>query len=121
MADPGIFNEKAQTWSADIESEERRIDLHANFRSRKCVIDAVNLIFRQIMRQEVGGIEYDDREELKPGYPYPDEPDDMVPELLLAQKDDYPDAGDKIFAEAQMVARRILDMAGRMKIYDKET
>ena len=121
MADPGIFNEKAQTWSADKESEERRIDLHANFRSRKCVIDAVNLIFRQIMRQEVGGIEYDDREELKPGYPYPDEPGDMVPELLLAQKEDYPDAGDKIFAEAQMVARRILDMAGRMKIYDKET
>ena len=121
MADPEIFNEKAQTWSSDTEAEERRIDLHANFRSRKHVIDAVNLIFRQIMRQEVGGIEYDDREELRPGYPYPDEPQEMVPELLLAEKEDFPDAGDKISAEAQMVARRILAMAGKMKIYDKET
>ena len=121
MADPEIFNEKAQSWSSDTEAAERRIDLHANFRSRKYVIDAVNLIFRQIMRQEVGGIEYDDREELRPGYPYPDEPQDMVPELLLAEKEDFPDAGDKISAEAQMVARRILAMAGKMKIYDKET
>ena len=121
MADPGIFNEKADTWSMDPEAMDRRIDLHANFRSRKCVIDAVNLIFRQIMRREVGGIEYDEREMLRPGYPYPDEPAELAPEFLFAQTDDIPGETDKVSAEAGMVARRILAMVGSMKIYDKET
>ena len=38
----------------------QRIDLHKNFRSRAEVLDSVNDIFRQIMKKELGGIEYDD-------------------------------------------------------------
>lgn len=121
MADPGIFNEKAQVWPAEENAPERRIDLHANFRSRACILDAVNLIFRQIMRREAGGIEYDEREMLRRGYPFPDDPDELIPELLLIEKDEYPEADSRAEAEAQAVAGRILQIAGRMQIYDKDT
>ena len=73
MADAGIFLEKAQTYSREETAIERRIDLHRNFRSRREVLDVVNLIFRQIMRREVGGVEYTSAQELRPGYSFPDE------------------------------------------------
>ena len=121
MADPEIFTQKAQTWPEDAASAHRRIDLHSNFRSRKCVIDAVNLIFRQIMRREVGGITYDDREELTQGFPFPEDTPQLLPELLLIQSDDVADADSRVDAEAQAVAQKILQMVGRTQIYDKET
>ena len=71
MADTGIFLEKAKTYSPQPDAAERRIDLHRNFRSRSCVLDAVNLVFSQIMRREIGGVEYTSSEELRPGRTFP--------------------------------------------------
>lgn len=47
-----------------------RIDLNANFRSRKEVLNATNYIFAQIMSERVGEILYDDNASLKPAAPY---------------------------------------------------
>ena len=71
MADTGIFLEKAASYSGEAHAKQRRIDLHSNFRSRACVLDAVNLIFRQIMRRETGGVEYSEDQELRAGYVFP--------------------------------------------------
>ena len=52
------------------ESKKQRIDLHKNFRSRKEVLDSVNFIFRQIMTENLGGIDYDDDAALNVGADY---------------------------------------------------
>lgn len=49
-----------------------RIDLAANFRSRREVVDAVNFLFRQIMSPGVGEIDYDPSAELINRASYPD-------------------------------------------------
>ena len=148
MADPRIFLEKAKTFRTEESAGQRRIDLHSNFRSRVQVLDAVNLIFRQIMRREIGGVEYSQDQELRGGYPYPDchpqgysteeaadsgaarsecadstdsKENEMLPELILIEQDDVPDATDRIEAEAAAVAQRILSMVGRLPVYHKET
>ncbi|MBB6678750.1 UvrD-helicase domain-containing protein [Cohnella lubricantis] len=50
-----------------------RIDLARNFRSRPRVVDAVNHVFRLILREKVGEMNYDRRAELVYGEGYPAE------------------------------------------------
>lgn len=127
MADPGIFLDKYEHYKTGGDKPgERRIDLHKNFRSRERVLDGVNLIFRQIMRREVGGIEYGEDESLYPGasfaqYPEGTERDIDVPELLLADEGDVPLADSREAAEADVIAARILQLAGRYPVLDKGT
>ncbi len=128
MADPEIFMQKERTYSTGEDAPERRIDLHMNFRSRGMVLDAVNMIFRQIMRKEVGGVEYTPAQELREGFVFPEDEEnegrtgeELLPELLLAQKGDVPGALNDIETEAQIVAARIRAMTGHTRIYDKKT
>ena len=66
LSRPELFMEKYNTYSLE-DCVTQRIDLHKNFRSRGEVLDSVNDIFRQIMKKELGGIEYDDSAALYPG------------------------------------------------------
>lgn len=43
------------------------IDLNKNFRSRKEVLESINLIFEHIMDYKIGGVDYDDMQKLKFG------------------------------------------------------
>ena len=72
QARPELFTEKASLYGKD-EKAGIRIDLHENFRSRHEVIDAVNGLFRQLMRKEIGGVDYDDAAALYTGADYPEE------------------------------------------------
>lgn len=73
LAMPEIFMEKYAKYSTlDFAengevNQEQRIDLDINFRSRKVVLDSVNVIFKQIMQESVGGILYDSNASLKYG------------------------------------------------------
>ena len=64
-----------------------KIDLNANFRSRKEVLHATNYIFSQIMGEQVGEIEYDEAASLKPGAPY-EETETPVELALLYEVED---------------------------------
>lgn len=57
MADPTIFLEKMAQCGA---GHGTRIDLSANFRSSKAVIDAVNGVFSRTMTSDTAGIAYDE-------------------------------------------------------------
>ncbi|PID14368.1 helicase-exonuclease AddAB subunit AddA [Sporosarcina sp. P34] len=72
LAEPGLFLGKYDRFTSDIGDQGLKIDLNANFRSRKEVLDATNFIFRQIMGTRVGEIEYDDAAALKYGAQYPE-------------------------------------------------
>jgi len=65
-----------------------RIDLARNFRSRRRVVDAVNHVFRLIMREPAGEMNYDRRAELVygEGYPAEDASEDVYAvEMILLQ------------------------------------
>lgn len=123
------------------------IDLARNFRSRMEVVNAVNMIFRQIMNETVAEINYDERAELVYGANFPGAaekgPDTFfAPELLLidrgaaAGKLEETEDGETPLQEseaiesetaqleARAIARRILQMTGLnggapLLIYDK--
>ncbi|MGG6314327.1 helicase-exonuclease AddAB subunit AddA [Paenibacillus macerans] len=88
LAEPGLFLEKYRTYGDDFGGAGLRIDLARNFRSRREVVDAVNLLFRQIMNESVAEISYDARAELVYGDGFPvGGDDDYRPELLLIDRD----------------------------------
>ena len=123
LSRPELFMEKYRTYSLK-ESSRQRIDLHRNFRSRPEVLDCVNDVFRQIMRKETGGIEYDDSAALYPGASFPPLPegreDSDRAELLLLDKEEL--AGeDERRAEAGLIAGRIRRLIREGVVLDKGT
>ena len=72
LAEPGLFLGKYSRFTSDDGENGLKIDLNANFRSRKEVLDATNFIFSQVMGERVGEVEYDDAAALKYGARYPD-------------------------------------------------
>jgi len=66
QARPEIFLHKYNTY------EDNKIQLFANFRSRKNVLDLTNIIFENIMSKEFGSIEYNENEFLNVGQEYKD-------------------------------------------------
>ncbi|MRH44176.1 helicase-exonuclease AddAB subunit AddA [Aquibacillus halophilus] len=62
-AEPSLFLEKYKRF-ADHDHPAKRIDLARNFRSRDQVLSATNYIFRQLLNEEVGEMEYEKDAEL---------------------------------------------------------
>lgn len=74
LADPTIFLNKYRTFAPYQEAQEgqpRKIALSRNFRSRPEVLQAANYLFRNIMSQELGEMDYTDQEALYPGAQFP--------------------------------------------------
>lgn len=148
LAEPGLFLEKYRTYGDDFaDGAGLRIDLARNFRSRREVVDAVNLLFRQIMNENVAEISYDARAELVYGEGFPpNEGEDYRPELLLidrntegadpsndgasqdsalVEEEDEAELLEAVRLEARAIAARIRGMLGDhgnqpLRIYDKQ-
>ena len=87
LSRPELFMEKFDTYDTE-ESQTQRIDLHKNFRSRKEVLDSVNLLFYQLMARDLGGIDYDDQSALYVGASYPETKElDKATEVLVVDND----------------------------------
>ncbi|HHV65162.1 MAG TPA: UvrD-helicase domain-containing protein [Peptococcaceae bacterium] len=83
QAKPELFQEKYDNYPTYSLAQPNKnlyckILLSQNFRSRKEVIDGVNFIFRQIMSQTVGELDYTAQEALYPGAAYPESEDPAV-------------------------------------------
>ncbi len=127
LARPELFMEKYKSYTLS-ESQEQRIDLHKNFRSRKEVLYSVNYIFRQIMGEDLGGIAYDDAAALYPGAVFPEGQRDsfVKTEVLIIEKD-----GEELKEEhsgqspqeleALAIAQEIRKMVGKERVLDRET
>src|SRR5690606_7677326 len=62
-AEPGLFLEKYKRFATE-EDSGIRIDLASNFRSREEVLAGTNYIFRQVLDEALGEINYDQAAEL---------------------------------------------------------
>ena len=135
LARPELFMEKYKRFTLE-DSEEQRIDLHRNFRSRSSVLDSVNYLFRQLMGEDLGGITYGEAESLYPGADYPEEEDgsSFETELLLVETDaeepeDVPEDTDQDIdrsirnnreLEALAAAGQIRALTGQGSVWDRE-
>ena len=115
LADPGLFLEKYRSYAPYDEAPEgapRRIALRENFRSRRAVLDAVNLVFGCIMSRELGELDYDGDAALRFGAQELDPAQDCPVEFHLldpagSEEEDAP-AADEL--EARFIAQKILSM-----------
>lgn len=72
QAKPELFLSKYNSYSEEKGTQQRKIKLFKNFRSRPEIINGVNYLFEQIMSKEIGELEYDEGEALKSGAEFPD-------------------------------------------------
>ncbi|AIF42732.1 helicase-exonuclease AddAB subunit AddA [Virgibacillus sp. SK37] len=137
-AEPSLFIDKYKRFAKE-EHPAQRIDLASNFRSREHVLVGANYIFRQILDEQVGEINYDENAELIYGnkmyeelpYPTPN------PELLIIDREgeedkeegngeeDYRDL-EKAQLEARAYANKIKEWIGSkeaapLQVVDKAT
>src|SRR5208283_4105900 len=66
LADPKIFRDYAKSWHG---KDGQTISLADNFRSRESLLNFVNSLFEPLMREEIGGVNYDEEAKLKFGSP----------------------------------------------------
>lgn len=114
LADPEIFLNKYHRFTLS-ESLNQRIDLHKNFRSRGHILVGINEIFRRIMDEPVGGIDYDTDAYLYEGAVYQESAGNISnnTEVLLVNtaQDANPDSEDTDREiEAKAIAQRILEL-----------
>lgn len=112
LADPTIFLEKYRSFAPDEEAEQgasRRILLRENFRSRRCILQGANHIFKNIMSRRLGELDYDGDAALRHGAEYYDEEHETPVsfEILTSPPQDEEDSPDRITLEARHVAARI--------------
>ena len=75
LADPTIFLGKYRSfkpYTEAAEGEERRIILSKNFRSRPQVLEGANYLFRALLSEEFGEMDYTDEDALYPGADFPE-------------------------------------------------
>ncbi len=136
QAKPELFLDKYNKYPLEEGSSNRKIQLYKNFRSREEVISGVNYIFKEVMSNNVGELEYTDEEALNLGAIYKENEDkdtivagpielhildksnnkdnteeDTIEEINLGdeEKEEEEDV-DAITLEARIVAKRIKEL-----------
>ena len=122
LAEPGLFIAKYEQFASAPTDTGMRIDLNANFRSRKEILQATNFIFSQIMGKDVGDVNYDDNAALHVGATY----DEItVPVELAIIEQDNEDADDTLTKqdqEAHYIVQRIQQlMREETMVFDTKT
>ncbi len=111
LADPTIFLAKYLEFlpAADAQhGQPRKVLLSKNFRSRQAVLDSTNFVFRNIMSQDMGEMDYGDDEQLYFGAEYYQPRNDADTEFhLVSIADTEEERFDRTTAEATFVAKRI--------------
>lgn len=116
LADPRIFLQYHKQWRA--KSDGKVIPLSDNFRSHEAILNFVNAVFGTIMREELGGVQYDKdahlqfgaREERKK---LAAKPEEKPPVELLLRVNGASDDGTNLSEterEAQLIAARLKEL-----------
>ncbi len=137
LADPEIFRHYARTWRG---KNGQTIPLAENFRSREGLLNFVNSVFEPLLREDIGGVDYDAAARLQFGAPQQraalglaNDPSPCA-ELLLRLKtgrndtgsgddSDNDDLADLLDTEkeARLLALRLKQLvAGKHEIWDAE-
>lgn len=114
LARPDLFMQKYISYDT-ADSKTQRIDLQQNFRSRERVLESANYLFERLIREDFGGIAYDDAARLVPGavFEESEQRNAGTPEvgqtevILVEEKTDTGSELGKRAMEAAAIAERI--------------
>lgn len=120
MARPELFMEKYHTYTT-VESENQKIDLHMNFRSRPQVLETVNDVFYKIMKTDIGNITYDAQNALYPGAEFPEEEGMFDTQIVVIEPDTENQDIKERELEARAVGQKIQALLQHQLVTDKET
>ncbi len=119
---PDLFIQKLRTFQ-ETEGNRIKLFLSENFRSRKQVVDAVNVVFSELMQENICGVAYDQTQRLKYAASYqPEVSEALGPELLHYENTDK--EIEHTDAEICMIAKRIRELTdpkSPLLIQDPET
>ncbi|SFD37483.1 DNA helicase/exodeoxyribonuclease V, subunit A [Lentibacillus persicus] len=138
-AEPSLFIDKYKRFASE-ELSARRIDLASNFRSREQILKGTNYVFRQILDETLGEINYDKDAELiyannrYDALPHPEPEPELViidreapeeKEDVSPEEENYQDL-EKAQLEARAYAEKIKKWIGKkdekpLQVYDKTT
>ncbi len=130
LADPSLFNEKYCSYHLDNhktdifkEITDIRIDLNKNFRSTKTILDGTNYIFKSIMSEKIGEINYNEDVFLNCGSSFDSEEENYIEiDIIDKNTEDDEDTDDEIKSmrtaeiEARFAVNKIKDFL-KQKIY----
>ncbi|MGL4849508.1 MAG: helicase-exonuclease AddAB subunit AddA [Clostridium sp.] len=137
QAKPELFLEKYNTYSKKEGGKDRVIQLYKNFRSREEVIEGVNFIFKKLMSETVGELEYTEKEGLNLGASFAEPEEDMIVGgcvevniLDKSKKEDIEEANgeeeediESINLEARIASKRIKELVSedsKFRVWDKD-
>lgn len=120
LAEPTLFLQKYKDFTNRGNESGLCIDLAKNFRSREEVLYGTNFIFRQIMNETIGELDYDEAAELKHGFPYPESKNCELEFFLIDREgeegDELPEEVEEAAREeleARFIANKIKQLIGR--------
>jgi ATP-dependent helicase/nuclease subunit A len=132
-AEPRIFIKELKSASVDPKNAPNglRVDLTANWRSCKGILDFVNKVFGRIMTSSFAHIDYDESAELKPGMEAEAAGGGApIVELHILDEESKDEKWKNVYSgrqcQAAMIAQRIRQMVGaetgkaEFEIYDKQ-
>ena len=132
QAMPELFLSKYKGYKNKEDNKEEKglkIQLFKNFRSRENVLKFTNLIFQDIMSNELGDIDYDEGEYLNLGASYPEEKQDLNTQIHIIDVKDEEEEQENleeideriedVELEARFVANKIKELKeSNFKIWD---
>ncbi|TLG77081.1 helicase-exonuclease AddAB subunit AddA [Culicoidibacter larvae] len=127
MADPSLFQAKYERFGVDDASENLRIDLNYNFRSRSEVLDTANFLCKQLFGSQFDGIVYDDAAQLYLGNKqYPEASMDTELLFIDMQGDDEDEESlaisSKDKTQAQVIGAKVEQLlTSGFEVFDKRT
>ena len=118
LAKPEIFESKRSSYT-DYDSDCQRIMLKRNFRSSKAILGTVNYIFSNIMKKELGNVEFDSTHEFEFDIPKDSEEYGEPAEVIYISEGDtdITEYGRRKL-EAAAIGKRIKELAEDGVSYD---
>ena len=119
---PELFIEKYTSYN-DENSRKQRVILHKNFRSRKEVLSGTNYLFGDLMKETIGGIEYDCKAALYLGADYPniEERESIAVKNNFSYNSELIICNDFENSEYATIANRIKALVNEGMVTDRET
>lgn len=127
QADPTIFRKRDQEF-IDHPQLGVSIPLAKNFRSGQTVVSFINGLFKQLMDQQLGDVDYDQNAQLSFGASWYEAAKKHNVELMLYSANHAAEGEkvsveepDKMTGEVRMIAMRIKELVQNEKIYDQDS
>jgi ATP-dependent helicase/nuclease subunit A len=115
LADPRIFVKYNTQWAA-AGAGGRVLGLSDNFRSHEGILAFVNALFAPLMRQSIGGVDYDDAARLRSGisshlsHSFHPPPVELLLRRLGESRDEDEEGASDAEKEARLVGRRLAEL-----------